>query len=72
VDRVPLLGQIPVLEYLFSNRSRSTKQQTLFVFIQATILRDDEFSGLKMLSAQAARDAELADTYPTSNAVEIP
>jgi general secretion pathway protein D len=72
IDRVPLLGSLPLLEYLFSNRSKTRRSATLFVFIHATILRDDKFESLKLLSAQAARRAELDDTYPTSEAVEIP
>ncbi|MFW5839848.1 MAG: type II secretion system protein GspD, partial [Planctomycetota bacterium] len=72
IDRVPLLGELPGLEYLFSNRAKTQREATLFVFIRATILRDDEFTSLKMLSAQAAREAELKDAYPTSEAVEIP
>ncbi len=72
IDRVPLLGSLPVLEYLFSNRSKTKRSATLFVFIRAVILRDDKFESLKLLSARAARQAELNDTYPTSEAVEIP
>lgn len=71
VDRVPLLGEIPVLEYLFSNRRIDRSQTTLFVFIRAVILRDDQFENLKHISMDAARRAELEAGYPDSEPVLI-
>jgi type II secretion system protein D len=71
VDRVPGLGRIPGLEYLFSNRSHSTTQSALFVFIRAVILRDDKFEDLKSLSGDAAQRAGLPSHYPSSVPVEI-
>jgi general secretion pathway protein D len=71
VDRVPGLGSIPGLEYLFSNRTRSTTRDTLFVFIRAVILRDDKFESLKVLSHEALEHAGLKDQYPTSEPVEM-
>ncbi|MHB1156171.1 MAG: secretin N-terminal domain-containing protein [Phycisphaerales bacterium] len=71
VDRIPILGRIPVLEYLFSNRSNENKQSTLFVFIHAVVLRDDKFADLKVLSGDAAVAAELNARFPSSEPVEI-
>jgi general secretion pathway protein D len=71
VDRVPGLGQIPVLEYLFSSRHSETHKTTLFVFIRAVILRDDKFKDLKVLSREAAARAELPGDFPVSEPVEI-
>lgn len=71
VDRVPLLGNIPVLEYLFSNRTTHKRKTTLFVFINSVILRDDKFKNLKVLSGDAERLAELSESYPYSEPVEI-
>ncbi len=72
VDRVPGLGSIPLVEYLFSNRSLDGRESTLFVFIRAVILRDDKFRDLKVLSREAGRRAELTADYPASEPVEIP
>ena len=72
IDRVPILGRIPVLEYLFSNRSVTERKTTLFVFIRAVILRDDQFKQLKYLSRDAAGKAEIAGDHPTSEPVAIP
>ena len=71
VDRVPGLGSIPGLEYLFSNRTRSNTRDTLFVFIRAVVLRDDKFESLKVLSHQALERAGFKNQYPTSEPVEV-
>lgn len=71
VDRVPLLGKIPVVEYFFSSRVSDKTQTTLFVFIRATILRDDKFKDLKLLSADAATEADLPGDSPTSEPVGV-
>ncbi len=66
IQKVPLLGDIPGLEYLFSSRSSSTSDSTLFVFIRPVILRDDQFKDLKYLSDSALRKAELPSNDPVS------
>ncbi|MBI1335796.1 MAG: hypothetical protein GC164_02410 [Phycisphaera sp.] len=71
VDRVPFLGRVPLLEYLFSSRSNSKTKQTLFVFIRAVILRDDEFADLKVLSGTAAGQAGVVGDFPQSSPVSI-
>jgi len=40
-DKVPLLGDIPLLGYLFKSTKSSTEKRNLMVFIRATIIRDD-------------------------------
>ena len=42
VDKVPLLGDIPLLGYLFKSTKSSTEKRNLMVFIRATIIRDDK------------------------------
>ena len=47
VSKVPLLGDIPVLGYLFRSTNNSTSKRNLMVFIRPTILRDsDVYSGI--------------------------
>lgn len=47
VSKVPLLGDIPVLGYLFRSTSNTTSKRNLMVFIRPTILRDsDVYSGI--------------------------
>ncbi len=68
---VPILGDIPILNYLLSQRNRTNSKSTLFVFIKPTILRDDQFADLKFLSEQDTRDAGLPPDYPQSDPLLI-
>lgn len=71
-DAVPLLGRIPILEYLFSNRTAGEQTSTLFVFLRPVILRDDQFADLKFLSEQDARGAALPPDLPASEPLALP
>lgn len=71
VDRIPFLGSIPIVELLFSSRTKTQSKATLFLFIKAVVLRDDKFKDLKMLSTTAAGQAELAADFPVSQPVSI-
>lgn len=42
VDKVPLLGDIPLLGHLFKSTISSTEKRNLMVFIRPTIIRDDQ------------------------------
>lgn len=41
-DKVPLLGDIPLLGYLFKSVKSATEKRNLMIFIRATIIRDDK------------------------------
>lgn len=71
IDRVPILGRIPILEYLLSSRSTNRSQSTLFLFLRAVILRDDQFKDLKVISRERVIEAELDEGMPASEPVEI-
>lgn len=71
IDSVPLLGRIPLVKYAFSSRSNRKSRATLFVFIRAVILRDDQFRDLKTVSSGYAGRAELPGDYPESQPVEM-
>ena len=40
INRVPILGYIPLLSYLFSSRSYSTRRYELVIFLTVTIIND--------------------------------
>ena len=40
--KIPLLGDIPLLGYLFKNRTRSDTKSTLIVFITPSVIRSAE------------------------------
>lgn len=71
IQRMPILGEIPILEYAFSQRQTTTREVTLFVFLRPVILRDDKFEDLKVLSGTAAGRVDLPSSAPASMPVEI-
>ena len=71
VNTIPLLGQIPVLKYLFGSRSRSSEDSTLFVFIRPVILRDDQFEDLRYISSKQLQAAGLPSDFPSSSPVAM-
>ena len=71
ISRVPVLGELPLLQYLFSNRTHNDSRTTLFVFIRPTILRDDKFEDLKYFSQRDAQRAGLPDDFPSSAPVTM-
>lgn len=42
IEKVPLLGDIPLLGYLFRSTKSSTSKRNLMIFLRASIIRDDE------------------------------
>lgn len=71
IQRIPLLGQIPIVEYAFSQRRNTKRQITLFVFLRAYVMRDDKFEDLKVLSGSYTGQALLPSAFPSSMPVEI-
>jgi general secretion pathway protein D len=66
VNTVPVLGDIPVIKYLFGTRSKNANDSTLFVFIKPVILRDDKFEDLKYLSSKSTQAAGVSGDFPQS------
>lgn len=71
VNAVPVLGDIPVLKYLFSQRDASQQTITLFVFLRPIILRDDQFEDLKFVSERDMRAAGMPVGMPSSAPLPI-
>ncbi len=76
ISKVPLLGDIPVLGYLFRSSKTSTAKRNLMVFIRPTILRDaNVYSGVSsnkytlFRAEQLSRAAE--EGYATSPARQV-
>jgi type II secretory pathway component GspD/PulD (secretin) len=66
VSKIPLLGDIPGAGALFSSRSSTNTQSTLFVFLRPVILRDELFEDLRYLSDQALEKAGFPDNFPAN------
>src|SRR5262249_19218675 len=63
VDTIPILGEIPLVKYLFGSRTNSSQDTTLFVFIRPVILRDDRFQDLMYISETKATAAGLPGDF---------
>jgi general secretion pathway protein D len=70
-NKVPFLGDVPLLGELFK-RSQTVKTKTrLFVFIHPIVVRDDQFLELKSATAHAAAEARIDPGVPMANPVRI-
>ncbi len=58
VQKIPILGDIPLLGKLFRKEVTSRSQNNLYVFLQAHILTDEEFDDGRDLTEQASRQIE--------------
>lgn len=64
-DKVPLLGDIPVLGNLFKSTSDSTSRTRFYVLIRASILRDPGFERLKYFSDTQSEESGATLGWPT-------
>jgi len=64
-DKVPLLGDLPVLGNLFKSTSDSTSRTRFYVLIRASILRDPGFERLKYFSDTQSDEAGATLGWPT-------
>ncbi|MEQ8316408.1 MAG: secretin N-terminal domain-containing protein [Phycisphaerales bacterium] len=62
--RVPLLGSIPILGYLFSDTSWNDSKTTLYVFITPRVLYEPTIRDYELLTEGPRRVAELDDDVP--------
>lgn len=64
-NKVPLLGDLPVLGSLFKSTSDSTSRTRFYVLIRASILRDPGFERLKYYSDTQSDEAGATLGWPT-------
>ncbi len=79
VDKVPLLGDLPLLGHLFKSTKSSTEKRNLMIFLRATIIRDDEtMSNLSTRKYGLIREIQLGrreggiNLMPNTNAPVLP
>ncbi len=64
---VPLLGRLPLIGALFQTSDRIHTRSQIFAFIKPTVLRDDQFADLKLITETEIEHAHLVnDDYPPS------
>lgn len=71
VNKIPILSDIPIIGELFKSTVTSNKQNRLYVFIQATILRDPRFQDLIHLSSEDLIHAGIESGLPAIEPVWI-
>jgi len=64
IERVPLLGQIPLIGLAFQSQSRMKSSRTVYVFITPRILRDESFADLRLLTRGTMEDVNVARDTP--------
>lgn len=69
-EKVPLLGDIPVVGHLFKNESRSRKKTNLMVFLRPVIVRDGRDSDSLSLDRYDMMRVSQLNTQPGANVVK--
>ena len=64
IARVPFLGSLPLIGWLFRSTSTLTSHSRFYVFIRASILRSTDFQHLKFLSDVDMHRADLDPGWP--------
>ncbi len=65
VAKIPLIGDIPLIGYLFGDTRKGNRQTTLYVFLTPRILRDPGFEDLRLLTQGPQAASRLAEDFPT-------
>lgn len=71
VDKIPLLGDIPFLGFLFQDQSRIKSKTTLYVFITPRVQRDERFQDTILLTKPAMTAAGLTPGIPEMKPVLV-
>lgn len=58
IDKVPILGDIPILEWAFKNTRIEKQYKTTYLFITPHIMENEDFSDLKQVSDNALKEIE--------------
>lgn len=70
-DKIPVLGDIPLLGHLFRRTVGVEEDTRLYVFVTPRILRDMQFRDLRDLSVQQRLESDEADVYPENGPLEL-
>ena len=68
-DKVPVMGDLPVLGALFRNENRSRKKTNLMVFLRPMVIRDNATSDALMMDRYEAIRALQQNTQPAPSTV---
>lgn len=63
-DKLPILGSIPVIGYLFSDTTTEKSESVLYVFITPKIMTDPDFLDLRLISEGPQKEVKLERDLP--------
>jgi type II secretory pathway component GspD/PulD (secretin) len=74
IEKIPLLGDIPLLGILFQDRVKIKSSSVLYIFITPKIMSDPSFRDLKLITKGPQAEVDVEDLYqvPELNAVLMP
>jgi general secretion pathway protein D len=64
VNQVPFIGSIPIIGEAFKSRNNNSSRTKFYVFIHATVLRQQSFEDLKYISDLDVAAAAVDDGWP--------
>lgn len=64
VKKLPLLGDIPLLGYLFRSTEKNSRKTVLYIFITPRIVQDPNFEDLRLLTTGPQVETEVAPDLP--------
>lgn len=70
-NRVPIVGNIPILNLAFGRTITEEDNTRLYVFVKPMILKDSQFQQLKRISEQERREAGEASLYPDNPTIDL-
>jgi type II secretory pathway component GspD/PulD (secretin) len=71
-NKIPLLGDIPLLGNLFKNYNKSERHATIYVFITPTIMRDPLGEDLRLATRGPMEEVEIDPDVPDMDPAVIP
>jgi len=72
VDKIPLLGDIPLIGSLFRDERKTRSESLLYVFITPRIMRDPGFADLRLLTEGPQSEVDLDFDFPDLSPNRVP
>lgn len=72
VDKVPLLGDLPIIGEVFRATRKNTSASTIYVFIRPRILSEPNFNDLRLLTKGPQQESRLEGDTPALEPVRMP
>ncbi len=68
---IPLLMDIPIIGYMFSDTRKNTRKTLLYVFMTPRVMRDTSFNDLRLLTKGAMADGKLDPEIPDAEPLRM-